>query len=229
MDSSNIITLSIVIAGKDTPPLCLSLPGDATVYHLNDAIFDDPSTRLSKRLHRLRFIAAGKNVGPFHYTLNDAGIIDGSFVHCVVSDIVPFSETRPLTSESDSLVGRCEFENDDDAAVHRGLVTIDLGEVDDHEMTAGSTGTSTNGPHHHHHHHHHHGSTMLDYPSHMEDGTLHDWIWGFVLGVLLGLIMMILALDRSIALSAKWKRGIGYGTAVNMAFGVFLLATGKLN
>lgn len=61
------------------------------------------------------------------------------------------------------------------------------------------------------------------------DGSLYDWLWGFVLGALLGLIMVILARDRSIALSGKWKRGIGYGTLVNVLFGLFLLASDRMN
>lgn len=61
----------------------------------------------------------------------------------------------------------------------------------------------------------------------ISDGSFYDWLWGFVLGALLGLIMMILARDRSIAMSGKWKRGIGYGTLVNVMFGLFLLANDR--
>lgn len=210
---TNVMTLSIVIAGKDGPPLSISLPPDAKVQHLSDAIFDNPATRLSRRLHRLRFIAAGKNIGPFNSTLHTAGLTQGAFVHCVVSDVVPYNDDRQsLTSESDSLVRRCEEEEGDDALSH-DLVTIDLGgDMDEHEREqhASASGIDMAGG-------------IID------EGGVNDWMWGFVLGVLLGLIMMILAMDRSIALSAKWKRGIGYGTALNVVFGVFLLATGKLD
>lgn len=58
-----------------------------------------------------------------------------------------------------------------------------------------------------------------------EDGSIYDWLSGFVLGLLLGLIMMVLAMDRSIALSRKWKKGIGCGAIANVLFGIYLLAT----
>lgn len=213
---ANVMALSIVIAGKDGPPLSISLPSDAKVQHLNDAIFDNPTTRLSKRLHRLRFIAAGKNIGPFHSTLHTAGLTHEAFVHCVVSDVLPYSdERRPLASESDSLLRQCEEEEEEgDDALSHDLVTIDLGgDMDEHEREQHASATS--------------GIDMAG--GIVDEGNVNDWMWGFVLGVLLGLIMMILAMDRSIALSAKWKRGIGYGTALNVVFGVFLLATGKLD
>lgn len=184
-----MLSLRVVIAGNDGPPLIISLQPTASIQLLTDAIFDDPSTQLSKRLHRLRFIFAGKNLSPSTLTLDDTGLTDGAFVHCVVADATLHDETVLIASEQDALIP-CEHDN--------GLVTIDL------------------------------GPTESDDGDGSDDGTFDDWCWGFVLGALLGLIMMILAMDKSIALSAKWKRGIGYGTGVNVLFGVFLLATGRL-
>lgn len=214
---TNVMGLSIVIAGKDGPPLSISLPSDAKVQHLNDAIFDNAAARLSRRLHRLRFIAAGKNIGPFNSTLHTVGLTNGAFVHCVVSDVLPCSdERRPVASESDSLLRQCAEEEEEEGndGLSHDLVTIDLGgdmdELEREQQHANGSGIDMAGE-------------IID------EGSVNDWMWGFVLGVLLGLIMMILAMDRSIALSVKWKRGIGYGTVLNMIFGVFLLATGKLD
>lgn len=178
-------TLRIAFAGNDGSAMTVSLPPDASVHDLSDAIFDSQDTYLSRNSHRLRFIVAGKNLSPNTPTLYHAGLEDGMFVHCVVSDIISSSENARVSGDT---YIPCEYDD--------GLVTIDLGETSE-EIN--------------------------------DDGSFNDWCWGFVLGALLGLIMMILAMDRSIALSGKWKRGIGYGTAVNLLFGIFLLATGRFH
>lgn len=55
------------------------------------------------------------------------------------------------------------------------------------------------------------------------EGPWNDCLWGFLLGALLGLIMLILSMDRSIVLSRRWKRGIGLGALVNIVFSVMML------
>lgn len=182
-------TLRIIIAGHDHPPIPISLPPHASVQDLMDAVFESCNTFISPTTHRLRFVVAGKSLSPNAPTLRHAGLTDGTFVHCAVSNRTPLDENDSGYHENRYMP--CEHDD--------GLVTIDLGPGD---------------------------LTVVD-DAH-EDGSFHDWCWGFVLGALLGLIMMILALDRSIALSSKWKKGIGCGTLVNIFFGIFLLANDRL-
>lgn len=179
-------TLRVVMAGSDNPPISIILPRDASARDLEDAVFDSQSD-LSRDLNRLRFIVAGKHLSPNTPILERVGLKDGTFVHCVVSDIVLNDEALHLLGEDTYIP--CEYDD--------GMVTIDLG----------SDGSEYN----------------------IDDGSFHDWCWGFLLGALLGLIMMILAMDRSIALSNKWKRGVSCGAGVNVIFGIFLLATGRLH
>lgn len=178
--------LRVVIAGTDNPPIDIILPHGASARDLEDAVFESQSY-LSRDSNRLRFIVAGKHLPPNTPTLERAGLTDGTFVHCVVSDIISNDESAHLLGDDTYIP--CEYDD--------GMVTIDLvGDGSEHNI---------------------------------DDGSFHDWCWGFLLGALLGLIMMILAMDRSIALSNKWKRGVSYGAAVNVIFGVFLLATGRLH
>lgn len=181
-------SLRVVIAGNDYPPVDISLSPEASIEDLKNAVFRSYDSHISPSSHRLRFVVAGKNLSPNTPTLQQAGLTDGTFVHCAVSAIST-SDHNPLIYQGGSFL-HCDHDD--------GLVTIDLGAVD-----------------------------IVDDIS--EDGSLHDWCWGFVLGALLGLIMMILAMDRSIALSGKWKKGIGCGTVVNIFFGIFLLANDRLS
>lgn len=188
----DMLSLRVVIAGKDAP-IPVTLPAQASVQSLTDAVFQAEGPSLQPATHRLRFIVAGKNLSPNIPTLQDAGLKDGSFVHCAVS------ETRPGDYNAINRPG------DQNLLLDRhdeGMVTIDLGRRGEHA-----------------------NFDVLEASGHFfddDDGTFQDWCWGFLLGVLLGLIMMVLAMDRSIALSRKWKRGITYGTAVNILFGLAL-------
>ena len=59
------------------------------------------------------------------------------------------------------------------------------------------------------------------------EGSAYDWFWGFLLGAVLGVIMLILSLDRSLSLSRRWRRGIGAGVAVHLLVGLVLLLNDK--
>lgn len=59
------------------------------------------------------------------------------------------------------------------------------------------------------------------------EGPWNDCLWGFLLGAMLGLIMLVLSMDRSIVLSRRWKRGISLGALVNIVFGVVMLTNDK--
>lgn len=174
--------IRVIISGHDNP-LQVTVPPQASVWDLCQALYASNTAQLSQNEHRLRFIVSGKNLLPSLENIENAGVSDGTFVHCVVTT---FGARGRPPAGSQSVLDPCEEEV--------GMVTIDLGDVSE---------------------------------SAISDGSLYDWLWGFILGALLGLIMVILARDRSIALSGKWKRGIGYGTLLNILFGLFLLASDR--
>uniref|UniRef100_A0A7S0T8P1 Ubiquitin-like domain-containing protein n=1 Tax=Erythrolobus madagascarensis TaxID=708628 RepID=A0A7S0T8P1_9RHOD len=55
------------------------------------------------------------------------------------------------------------------------------------------------------------------------DGEWSDFIWGVLLGFFLGVIMLIVSMDRGIALSNKWRAGILFGVALNLFGSVSML------
>lgn len=64
----------------------------------------------------------------------------------------------------------------------------------------------------------------------MSEGTNNDFLAGIVLGFLLGLIMIVLLLDRN--LSRKWRIGILAGVGCNLSFGLLrssLVVQGSFN
>lgn len=174
--------IRVMVSGHDSP-IQVSVPPQASVWDLCQALYASNEAQLSQDEHRLRFINSGKNLLPTLETIESAGVTDGTFVHCVVTTLA--AGDRPFVG-AQNVSDPCDEEE--------GMVTIDLGDVSE---------------------------------SMISDGSFYDWLWGFILGALLGLIMMVLAKDRSIALSGKWKRGIGYGTLVNVLFGLFLLASDR--
>jgi hypothetical protein len=56
-----------------------------------------------------------------------------------------------------------------------------------------------------------------------DEGTFTDWTSGFTYGFFLGLIMLLLAMDSTIALPRQWVRGVQIGVAFNFMFGTFLV------
>lgn len=66
-----------------------------------------------------------------------------------------------------------------------------------------------------------HGSVRSVVLGEEEDGS--DWMWGFVLAFLLGVIMILLSTDTSIGLSPRLRNGILWGTFGNVIIGIYLL------
>jgi hypothetical protein len=56
-----------------------------------------------------------------------------------------------------------------------------------------------------------------------DEGTFSDWASGFTYGFFLGLIMLLLAMDSTIAFPRQWGRGAQLGVACNFLFGTFLV------
>lgn len=60
-----------------------------------------------------------------------------------------------------------------------------------------------------------------------DDSPRSDWIAGFCMGVLMGLIMLVLSQDRTIALSRKCRTGVSIGAMVNVLFGLALVISDR--
>lgn len=225
------------VAGREHPAV-LEVPAGATVAELRARIFAAEDA-LCPAKHRLRLIVAGKLVGDG--LLSDAGVADGGFVHCAVSELPKGAEAaEALDGAERGLLGRERGERTQTVAVLRAagfsdeqivalrfpflvraaegapgehVLHVDLDELEANERgeVAGLEADAAN------------PAAAPD----IEEGTFNDWWWGFVLGALLGLIMLILSMDRSIALSRRWRSGIGVGVGVNLVFGVFMLMSEK--
>lgn len=218
----NTLTLRVSLAAAD-PPLSLSLPPTSTISDLRAAIFE-ASPHLDPDKHRLRIIFAGKLLPP-NTALASAGIKDNAYIHCAISDIAHASDTQqqkdcpvlltqesgetrillPAATQTVATLRAAGLSDEQIIAVRfpflfeegdgaEGL-RIDLDELEMNEREADE----------------------------QAEGPWNDCLWGFLLGALLGLIMLILSMDRSIVLSRRWKRGIGFGALVNIVFSVLML------
>lgn len=233
--------LRVSIAGAEKP-LPVHLPPEATPQDLQAAIFAS-SPDLSPSTHRLRLIHAGKLLPLSQTTLSQHGVSENSFIHCAVSDQKPITKPdAPAAAGSPSVPSGAIVVTEDATGETRILlpantqtvatlraaglsenqiialrfpflveseaedgVRIDLEELEANErMTFVEV----------------EDGAFVD----AEEGAWSDYLWGFLLGSFLGFIMLILAMDRSIALSRRWKRGIGLGAVVNIVFGIVMLA-----
>lgn len=247
-----MLNLRVSVASSETP-LPISLPPSSTPSDLRAAIFKASPETLSPDKHRLRLISAGKLLPP-SAPLSASGVTDGAFIHCAVSDLAdvasrssapkregsaagpaPILVTEDATGEtrillpaatqtiatlraaglSDEQIIAVRFpfllEDAEEGGEGEGdALRIDLDELEANERLAFVGADDARQE-----------ASLFPDP---EDGPWNDFLWGFLLGALLGLIMLILSMDRSIALSRRWKRGIGLGAVVNIVFGIVMLA-----
>lgn len=225
--------LRVSIGGAE-PPTHLTLPDTATITDLRAAIFA-ATPALFPEKHRLRLISAGKLLTSPTATLASSGLTNDSFVHCAVSDTLnadadtdnaseadaasvsdahladepvlirnDTGETRillPATTQSVATLREAGLSDDQIIAVRFPYLSADNLDLSLDELEA--------------------NENLRDAAA---EGSGNDFWWGFLLGALLGLIMLILSMDRSSALSRRWKMGIGYGAVVNVIFGIAMLA-----
>lgn len=244
-----MLQLRVCLAATETS-LPVAVPDAATVADLRAAIFAAAPARLHPAKHRLRLIAAGKLLHPAA-TLASASVHDGDFIHCAVSELDAAHVTDPKTDHADAasqhgprpilvtedatgetrillpaatqtiatlraaglsdeqiIAVRFSFLLDEEEEAGGEPLRLDLDELEANERLA----LAAQNP----------GGVQMEMPE-AEDGAWTDYLYGFTLGALLGLIMLILSLDRSIALSRRWKRGIAMGALLNVVFGVALL------
>lgn len=248
-----MLNLRVSVASSETP-LSISLPPTATTSDLRAAIFKASAESLNPEKHRLRLISAGKLLPPsallstsgvvdgafIHCAVSDladvasrssapkreAGATAAPAPILVTEDAT--GETRILLpaatqtvatlraaglSDEQIIAVRFPFllEDGDEGGDSEGdALRIDLAELEANERLAFVAAEDTR-------------QETSPFPD-PEEGPWNDFLWGFLLGALLGLIMLILSMDRSIALSRRWKRGIGLGAVVNIVFGIVMLA-----
>ena len=204
--------------------IVVELTDGATVAELRQSIFDHED-ELSPLKHRLRFLFSGKLLDIPTATLSSMGMRDGEIVICAVSEVPQGDQCRPDDPparaspqvQSVSALRNAGFTDEQILALRFPFMVrapddssselrVDLDELDANER--GDV------------------PPMLDTLD-AEEGTMHDWWWGFMLGALLGIIMLILSMDRSLALSRRWRRGISIGVAFNLLFGLLMLLNDK--
>jgi len=227
--------LRVSVAGSEKPT-AITLADTATVTDLRAAIFA-ATPALTPATHRLRLISAGRLLTSPTASLPAAGLRDHSFVHCAVSELpkeapppeLPAegdtdldastsslliseddSETRillPATTQSVASLRAAGLSDDQIVAVRFPYLSSDGRELDVHldELEANER-------------------ISFDGELPEVEGSANDFWCGFILGALLGLIMLFLSMDGSIAFSRRWKMGIGYGAVVNVVFGIAMLA-----
>jgi len=208
----------VSIAGAD-PPLALAVAPTTTIPQLQVAISRagtlTPGTRL-------RLIHAGKLLGGSG-SVAAAGLADGAFVHVGVS-AAPGS-TSPGAKDAGAAGGggggagggtdsdgsgllAGEEGGEDRRLLADAALAAHLQRLSDAEEGLGPGGGG--------------GGTTDDEGPEVE-GAPSDFVFGVVLGFLLGLIMVLLSVDRSVVLSRRWRRGIAVGVGGNLLFGAIVL------
>ena len=149
-------TFTVKVKSSDMGEVEVTVSVTATVDDLKAAVSRQLNIPVEKRV---RLIAAGKLLdGPVQLT--DFKVVDGSFIHCVVSNPPPAPVSAPSSSSSSSsalLDGDEIFNSDIAFAMNRSA-------------TRAGTG----------------GSSWLDSWSDPSLGTNSEFMWGVVMGYLLG-------------------------------------------
>ncbi|GAB0489281.1 hypothetical protein MMPV_000498 [Pyropia vietnamensis] len=230
-NDADLLHLRVSIAGAD-PPLALAIPPTSTLAALQAEIARLGSVPPGTRL---RLIHAGKLLGGGTSSVTSAGLVDGSFLHVGVSAPPGGGGTHaggggakdPASAPgSVGTVGRGAGTGNEDDGTGGLLPGVDGGEdrrlladaalaahlqrLSDAEDGLGGGGGGGGG-----------GSDDEGGPE--TEGAPSDFVFGVVLGFLLGLIMVLLSVDRSVVLSRQWRRGIAVGVGGNLLFGVVVL------
>lgn len=227
-----MLHLRVSIAGAD-PPLALTVPPTSSLAALQAEIARlgalPPGTRL-------RLIHAGKLLGGGAGSVTAAGLTDGSFLHVGVS-APPGGGGTPgggggakdpasALGSGVSVAGAGAGGDDDDGGVLPGAdggedrrlladaaLAAHLQRLSDAEDGLGGGGGGGGGA----------GGGGSDDEGPEAEGAPSDFVFGVVLGFLLGLIMVLLSVDRSVVLSRRWRRGIAVGVGANLLFGAVVL------
>ncbi|EME30549.1 hypothetical protein Gasu_22190 isoform 1 [Galdieria sulphuraria] len=215
---------------------------DATIDQLKDKVCQE--RKIDPKTKRIRLIYSGKLLSEGSSRLVDSKIEDGSYVHCVISDEVnvtsagrtsnnqerserlqtripvvdPHSEYRGLDrlreagfTEDEIAVLRRQFARSQGLNPDHLEETGDLRDLEERWMADASTHEITVGDLE--------GGAFTDESVFGEsEGTVHDFVFGLLVGFLLGIIVLVFLLDRG--LPRKRKLGILAGVVGNLLFGI---------
>lgn len=202
----------VLLAGDETSiPIDLSAKHAPTISDLRDAILE---TEKVSPQQRMRLIVEGRDLGNgTPESLIAAGIMNGSVVHCGVSDSV-HAHCVPCPISPGAMpynITRGSADHFNDGRVHQSE-----GEVPETSMSTllGAPPLEFG---------HDAGPSIEDV--HEMAGGLSDFVSGAILGLGLGLIMLLLATDKTIAFSKRFKYGVRVGVLFNTVCGIFILAT----
>ncbi|KAA8497187.1 hypothetical protein FVE85_0916 [Porphyridium purpureum] len=190
-------------------------------------VFACDALKLRPDTHHVRLIAAGRVLNDAAALLDSVGVKDGMVIHVQVADakilrdrdVQGAAERHCATTgstDSDSTspahppgmhvveMGELGGQSDEDISNYRLQYMLELMQAEDDESFLLEDG-------------------MLEEPG----GSWIDFVWGFMIGFLFGVIMIILARDQTIRLSRIWRSGILFGVSVNVILGMFMLVAEK--
>jgi DUF2407 C-terminal domain len=219
-----MVQVRVSLAGREHP-LLLDLPDDPTLSDLEAAIFDTDNTTTSftRATHKLRVIVAGKVLCGSSTLLSTCCVSNGTLVHCAVSDLeylpslnfrgagnIQRQRSRPSISFTPEY-GEQE----------QGIAAGEASQIGTHEENSGMREGIPS-------------DTILDARGDSDPtfdqlrealllGPVTDWFWGAMIGLLLGFIMLLLSLDKSIVTSRNWRKGVKFGVICNVLFGAVIL------
>jgi DUF2407 C-terminal domain len=215
----------VSLSGREHP-LLLDLPSDdPTLSDLEAAIFDacDTNMYFTRATHNLRVIVAGKVLYGSSTPLSTCCVSNGTLVHCAVSDLeylpsLNFRGAGYIQRQRSRLSSSFAPEYGEQ---EQGIAADEVSQIGTHEE---SSGIRENIP----------SYTILDARVESEPtfdqlreavllGPVTDWFWGAMIGLLLGFIMLLLSLDKSIVTSRNWRKGVKFGVICNVLFGAVIL------
>jgi len=238
--------VKVALVAEDQP-LSLPLPDDATVGALRAAVCNRRG--LDPLRNRVRLIFSGALLAKDHVTLAECGIRDGAVVHCAAVEAAPESPRSPSSPSSpprpgDPLLGDLSprlvpLTPHNLQALREGgftqeqvaSLTLDIDgtrvlfvprrsvepshDADDdavrqtqHIVLEGMLEGELEDAF---------GEPVI------EDGTFSDFCWGAAVGLLLGLIALVLSLDRSVVLTRRFYTGVVAGTGLHIWLSLTML------
>eukprot|EP00871_Galdieria_phlegrea_P004948 jgi/Galph1/5454/GphlegSOOS_G4066.1 len=214
---------------------------EATIDELKEQIMQEK--KLDPKTKRVRLIHAGKLMSEGSSKLEDCKLEDGSYIHCVISDIVNAQSGHTTTSGEREERLHTRIPAVDSNSAYRGLDRlreagfseveiaslrrqflraqgynpdnlqegVDLRDLEERWLTEAAANEVTVGDLE---------NGVLNDESFFGDneGSIHDFVFGMVVGFLLGIIVLVFLLDRGIP--RKRKLGILAGVVANLLFGV---------
>uniref|UniRef100_A0A7S1ERR4 Ubiquitin-like domain-containing protein n=1 Tax=Timspurckia oligopyrenoides TaxID=708627 RepID=A0A7S1ERR4_9RHOD len=245
----------VLMVGSDERNLITILHDSVspTVQDLRQSIFLNSKLNLDPMKHRLRIIYQGKLLSDATQLLSSAKISPFSTVHCSVTDTTPSTdENGGNESEEQRVIQHRIVYNpnnetrilmlDENEISMRELRQLILEQATNYRIARRMSQQNGEGEEE--------DADLEELEERVRqfelenvifdededdeiflmterDGEWSDFVWGFLLGFFLGVIMLIISLDRTINLSRKWRSGILCGVILNMTFSITMLMADK--